>query len=150
MDFNWNTVLCRANKKKVSTPNDIMKTELLLASTNRFSPLDNLKELQKINEPAPVNNSDIPPKNRSRKNSLVTNKIPTIINGRVDSSAIQNSYKNKMKILKGKPTKNNKHVHKVHIIGDSHFKGIATKINQYLGTNLSFPVLLSLERMLSK
>ena len=40
-----------------------------------------------------------------------------------------------MKILKAKPTKNNKHVHKVHIIGDSHFKGIATKINQYLGTN---------------
>jgi hypothetical protein len=51
------------------------------------------------------------------------------------NSAIQNSHKNKLKILKVKPTKNCKYVHKVHIIGDSHFKGVATKINQYLGTN---------------
>jgi hypothetical protein len=42
-DLNWNTVTGKANKKKVSTPNNIWKTKLQLASTNRFSPLDNLK-----------------------------------------------------------------------------------------------------------
>ena len=73
-DLNWNTVSYRANKNKASTPNNIRKTELPLASTNRFSPLDNLKVLQKINEPAPMNNSDIPLKNCTRKNFLVTNK----------------------------------------------------------------------------
>ena len=40
-----------------------------------------------------------------------------------------------MKFSKVKLAKNNKHVHKVHIIGDSHFKGIAAKIKQYLGSN---------------
>jgi hypothetical protein len=90
---------------------------------------------QKKNDPAPVNNSDNPPINHPRKNASGMNKIPTIINGRVEYSATQNSYKNKMKTLKVKPTKINKFVHKVHIIGDSHFKGIATRINQYLGTN---------------
>jgi hypothetical protein len=58
-----------------------------------------------------------------------------IMNGRVECSAIQNFSKSKMRISKVKLTKNNKYLHKVHIIGDSHFKGIATKINPYLGTN---------------
>jgi hypothetical protein len=133
MDLNWNTVAYRANKKKVLTHNGTSKTESLLPSSNRFSPLDNLKVLQKKNESALGNNCDIPPKNRSRKCSLLTNKIPTIINGRVESSDIQNSCINKMKIFK--PTIINKQVRRIHIIGDSHLKGIASKINQYLGTN---------------
>ena len=135
MDLNWNTVTCKANKKKVLTPNNIWMTELQQTSTNRFSPLDNLKVLQKKNEPASVKNSVNPPINRPRMNSSGTNKIPTIINGRVENSAILNSYKNKMKTLKVKPTKNNKYVHKVHRIGDSHLKSVTTKINQYLGSN---------------
>jgi hypothetical protein len=102
---------------------------------NTFSSLDNPKVHQKNNDPAPLNNSDNPPINHPRKNACGMNKIPTIINGRVEYSAIQNSYKNKMKTLKVKPTKINKYVHKVHIIWDSHFKGIATRINQYLDTN---------------
>jgi len=129
-DLNWNTVTCKANKKKVLTPNNIWMTELQQTSTNRFSPLDNLKVLQKKNEPASVKNSVISPINRPRKNSSGTNKIPTIINGRVVNSAIQNSYKNKMKTLKVKPSKNNKYAPKVPIIGDSHLKSVATKINQ--------------------
>jgi hypothetical protein len=111
------------------------KTEFQLPSTNRFSPLDNLKVHQKKNELVPVNKSVNSPVNHLRKNPSVTNKIPTIINGRVESSAIPNFHNNKTKILKVKPTKNNKYVHKVHIIGDSHLKGVTTKINQYLGSN---------------
>ena len=134
-DLNWNTVTCKANKKKVCTPNNTSKSILSLASRNKLSPLDNLKVHQKRNVPSPVNNSVNPPINRPRMNSSVTNKIPTIINGRVNSGAFQNSYKNKMKILNAESTKNNKYVHKIHIIGDSHLKGISTKINQYLGSN---------------
>jgi hypothetical protein len=80
-----------------------------------------------------VNNSVKSPAIRPRKNLPGTNKIPTIINGRVECGDVQNPSKSKMKISKVNPTKNNKYVHKVHIIGDSHFKGIVTKINQYLG-----------------
>jgi hypothetical protein len=134
-DLNWNTVTYKANKKKLSTAKNIWKTELQFASMNRFSSLDNPKEHQKKNDPAPVNNSVNPPINHPRKNASGMNKIPTIINGRVEYSAIRNSYKNKMKTLNVKPIKINKYIHKVHIIGNSHFKGIATRINQYLDTN---------------
>jgi hypothetical protein len=134
-DLNSTAVTCWADMKKVLTPNNICKTELQIASSNRLSPLDNLKVHQRKYESLPVNNSVKSPAIRSGKNLLGTNKIPTNINGRVECGEIQNSSKSKMKISKVKPTKNNKYVHKVHIIGDSHFKGIAIKINQYLGTN---------------
>jgi hypothetical protein len=40
-----------------------------------------------------------------------------------------------MKIYK--PTRIKKQVHNIHIIGDSHLKGIASKINQYLGSQFA-------------
>ena len=122
----------------MSTSNNIQKTKLQITSTNRFLPLDNLKVHQK-NEFTPVNNSVSPPISHHKKRSSETNKIPRIINGIVKSSDTQNSYKNKNKnkILKDKPTKNTQHTHKVHITGDSHFKGIATRVKQYLDTNFA-------------
>ena len=96
--------------------------------------LDNLKVHQK-NEFTPVNKSVNPPISHPKKRSSETNEIPMIINGIVKSSDTQNSYKNK--ISKDKPTKNTEHTHKVHTIGDSHLKGIATRVNQYLDTNFA-------------
>ena len=125
-DTIWTTVTDKANKKKVWTLNNIRKTEPQITSTNRFSPLDNVKIHQRKHKPLPVNSSVKLPTICPRKNSSGTNEIPTIINGRVEYSANQNSSKSKMKFSKVKPTKNNKYVHKVHIIGDSHFKGTAT------------------------
>jgi len=63
------------------------------------------------------------------------NNIPMIINGIVKNSDIQNPPKTKPLPPHAKPDKSIKCDHKVHIIGDSHLKGSATKINQYLNTN---------------
>jgi hypothetical protein len=134
-DTTWTTVTGKANKKKVWTPNNIRKIEPQITSTNSFSPPDNLKIHQMKYKPHPMNSSDKSPTNSPRKNLLRINEIPTIINGRVKYSANQNSSKIITKLSKVKLTKNNKYAHKVHIIGDSHFKGIATKLKQYLGTN---------------
>jgi hypothetical protein len=63
------------------------------------------------------------------------NKIPTIINGRVENSDIQNPSKTKFKFLCDKLVKSIKCDHKVHITDNSHLKGSVIKINQYLNTN---------------
>ena len=73
-------------------------------------------------------------KNATRQ-QIGINKIPTIINGRVTNSDIQNSTKTKLKPPRAKPGKSTRCDHKVHIIGDSHLKGSVIKINQYLKTN---------------
>ena len=64
-----------------------------------------------------------------------SNKIPTIINGIVKNSDIQKHSKTKSMPRRAKPDKSIKCDHKAHIIGDSHLKGSAPKINQYLNTN---------------
>jgi hypothetical protein len=64
-----------------------------------------------------------------------SNKIPTIINGLVKNSNVQKPSKTKSKPQRAKPDKFIRCDHKVYIIGDSHLKGSATTINQYLNTN---------------
>jgi hypothetical protein len=62
------------------------------------------------------------------------NKIPTVINGRVMNGEFKKpswTIKNPGRVP-GK--KINKYDHKVKIIGDSHLKGSAARINQYLNT----------------
>ena len=61
--------------------------------------------------------------------------VGAIINGRVTNSDIQNPTKTKLKPPRAKPDKSTRCDHKVYIIGDSHLKGSAIKINQYLKTN---------------
>jgi len=115
-DLKWNTVTYKSNKKKVQIPNNIQKTDSQLAATRSSSSRVNLKVHQRKSEPTPVINSANSSPNRPRKTTTKTHKIPTIINGRMAS-------------------KYNKHVHKVHIIGDSHCRGIATNTKQHLGSN---------------
>jgi hypothetical protein len=67
-DLNWTAVTCRANMKKVLTPNNICKTDLQIASSNRFSSQDNLKVHQRKYESHTVNNSVKSPAIRPRKN----------------------------------------------------------------------------------
>ena len=67
-DTTWTVVTDKANKKKVWTPNNIRKTELQITSTNRFSPLDNLKIHQRKYKPPPVNSSVTLPTICTRKN----------------------------------------------------------------------------------
>jgi len=61
------------------------------------------------------------------------NKIPTIINGRVTN--VETKTPSSLKISSRVPgNKINRYDHKVKIIGDSHLKGSATRISQYLNT----------------
>jgi hypothetical protein len=107
-------------------------------SSNRFSPLDNLKVNREV-EVNTVNNKVNLSATSTMKNAIRQqngiNKIPTIINGRVKNSDMHNPSETKFKLLRAKPHKSIKCDHKVHIIGDSHHKGSAIKINQYLNTN---------------
>jgi hypothetical protein len=145
----WNPVNYKTNEKRTSIPNISRVTNPLITTVNRFWPLDNLKvnqgnEINSVNnnlllnqgnETNPVNNSVKPVRNNFKENSTGSSKISTIINGIVTNRDIQNSCKIKPQTLKDKPIVNNTHTHKVHIIGDSHFKEITTKVDQYLGTN---------------
>ena len=63
------------------------------------------------------------------------NKIPTINNGRVRNSDIQNPTKTKLKIPRAKPDKSTRCDRKVHMIGDSHLKESTIKNIQYHKTN---------------
>jgi len=58
-----------------------------------------------------------------------------IINGIVKNSDIQTHSKTKSMPRRAKPDKSIKCDHKAHIIGDSHLRGSAPKMNQYLNTN---------------
>ena len=64
-----------------------------------------------------------------------SNKIPTIITGIVKNSDIQKHSKTKSMPRCAKPDNSIKCDHKANIIGHSHLKGSAPKINQYLNTN---------------
>jgi hypothetical protein len=63
------------------------------------------------------------------------NKIPTIIYGLVMNGEIIKKPSWTIKNSSGVPgNKINKYHHKMKIIGDSHLKGLAARINQYLNT----------------
>ena len=70
-----------------------------------------------------------------KKNTIqpsADNKIPSIINGKVtnvETKKPSTSLKNSSHVPSNK---NNKYDHKVKIIGDSHLKGSAARISQYL------------------
>jgi hypothetical protein len=137
-DENWIPARYKVNKKKSSSYNTAWKVELSTISSNRFSPLDNLR-VNGENEVITVNNSENIFTSIALKNAIChqtgSNKIPTLINGLVKNSDIQNPSKTKSIPPCAKPDKSIKCHHKAHIIGESHLKVSATKINKYLNTN---------------
>jgi hypothetical protein len=137
-DMKWIPARQKVHKKTKSSYNIVWMAEMSAISTNHFSPLDNLK-VNREDEVNTVNNSENISTSSTTKNAIRQqngiNKIPTIINERVNNSDIQNPSKTKFKPLRAKPDKSIKCDHKVYIIGDSHLKGSAIKINQYLNTN---------------
>jgi len=136
-DANWFPARHKVNKKKISY-NTAWKAELSTISSNHFSPLDNLKANQE-DEVITVNNSENIFTSSTLKNYINhqtgRKKIPMVINRVVKNSDIQKPSKTKSIPLYAKPDKFMKCDHKAYIIGDSHLKGSATKINQYLNTN---------------
>jgi len=137
-DMKWIPVRHKDQKKMKSSYNIAGKVEMSTLSSNHFSPLDNLKvnrEDEVISVINKVNQSTTSTMKNVTRQQIGINKIPTIINGRVTNSDSQNPTKTKLKPPRAKPDKSTRCDHKVHIIGDSHLKGSAIKINQYLKTN---------------
>jgi hypothetical protein len=137
-DMNWIPARHKVHKKMKSSYNIAAKVEMSTLSSNWFSPMDNLKvnredEIIRVNNKVNLSTTSTM-KNATRQQNGI-NKIPTIINGRVKNGDMQNPSKTKFKPLRAKPGKSIKCDHRVHITGDSHLKGSAIKINQYLNTN---------------
>jgi hypothetical protein len=117
-DTNWIPANHKVNKKKIpSSYNSTWKPNLSTLSSNRFSPLDNLKVNQE-DEVITVNNSDNILTSSTTKNAVChqigSYKIPTIINGIVKNSDIQKPFKTKSKPQLAEPDKSIKCDHKVH------------------------------------
>jgi hypothetical protein len=132
---NWKTILCKNTSNKQSCVPEVRKKQYPYLTVNRFAPLSNLNDGYDTEE-------DIICKDKHSRISHPYKKpltqqctgptIPTIVNGTV-------THKPGIKIAKKVcNTQSNSIVrlteHKVKIIGNSHLKGSATRINQYLNT----------------
>jgi len=87
-DMNWIPVRHKDHKKTKSSYNIAGKVEMSPLSSNRFSPLDNLKvnrEDEVISVINKVNLSTTSTMKNATRQQIGINKIPTIINGRVIS-----------------------------------------------------------------
>jgi len=73
--------------------------------------------------------------NRTKKQHRIGMKIPTIISGRLTHSDNWKPTLAKKETAHVPGTNLKNKEHKVKIVHDSHLRGTATKINQYLNTN---------------
>ena len=72
--------------------------------------------------------------NRTMKQHRIGMKIPTIVGGRLTHSDNRKPTPVKEETTHVPGASLNKREHKVKILGDSHLRGTATKIDQYLNT----------------
>ena len=112
-------------------------TEQSYMYSNHFALLTNLIE-NKLGEINSRNKCEWPSTTNSIKKNIIQpnagNKIPTVINGRTTNVSTKTP-SSLLKISSRVPgIKKNRFIHKVKIIGDSHLKGSATRISQYLNT----------------
>jgi len=110
-----------------------MTTEKSYRSSNRFKPLANLPENLR-DEVHPTSNHEWTSSSKATKESTskpsTSYKIPTIVNGRVINDENKKPVRTTKKPACVTVIKTNKCDHKVRIIGDSHLKGSAVRINQ--------------------
>jgi hypothetical protein len=133
----WIPVVHNFNKKTKMSTVTSMKTEQPIMSSNRFTPLTNPNE-NLTDEIRLMCNSEWSSSTKSTKKSTnqssAGNRIPTIINGRFVNGDIKKPSRTLVNSSCAPGTKGIKYDHKVKIIGDSHLKGSAARINQYLNT----------------
>ena len=133
----WIPVLHNSSKGKKTPMTPSRTTEKSYKSSNRFTPLANLPE-NLHDEVHPTSNHEWTSSSKATKESTskpsTGYKIPTIVNGRVTTEENKKPVWTTKKPARVTVTKTNKRDHKVRIIGDSHLKGSAVRINQYLNT----------------
>jgi len=133
----WIPVVHNSSKGKKTPMTPSRTTEKSYRSSNRFTPLANLPE-NLHDEVHPTSNHEWTSSSKATKESTskpsTGYKIPTIVNGRVTTEENKKPVWTTKKPARVTVTKTNKRDHKVRIIGDSHLKGSAVRINQYLNT----------------
>ena len=134
----WTTVPSRSNSSKPNKSSiwKLTATNQHIATTNRFTPLHNLQD-----NDAESNGQQLQEQKKQIGHTLERNtnetsnqhrkgmKIPTVINGRLIYSDQKSTTRKKER--KRSPTET-RTSHKVKILGDSQYRGIASKIDQYL------------------
>ncbi len=126
-----------SSKHYIAKPNKNDKNETTspdqLIMTNRFTPLSNLQTNNAgpsgLQEQKVISTPDM---NRTRKQHRIGLKIPTIVGGIPTSS--NNCKPTKKETVHVCDANHNHKEHKVKIIRDSHIRGTATKIDQYINT----------------
>jgi hypothetical protein len=125
------------NKMKKTRASNTMNTEYPYISTNRFTPLSNLNEIQQDEmdhtckcELSQTTHSST----KTTSQRSLGSKILTIVNGRISYSENKKPLEKPSNSLCISNHRSTKLVHKVKIIRDSHLRGLATRINQYLNT----------------
>ena len=131
----WIPVVRSFNKKKKSPTTAAMAPDLTYESPNRFSPLINLNGNPSIEKTLKSNYKRSSAANSTRKNTIqprAGNTIPTIINGQVAHIGYKRLSSSPVNSSRFPGNKVNKRSHKVKIIGDSHLRGSAIRVSQYL------------------
>jgi hypothetical protein len=141
MSEKWSSVVSRNSKIKVLNDPKTLKQRQQLISTNRFEPLTTLTDNQEVmvhESNCNRTQSKIRTRETTSTQHTTGGRIPTIVNGRIVSSRNYNHNKNPTKKSTDQSCapkqKSTKFVHKVDITGDSHLRGLAVKVNQYLNT----------------
>lgn len=137
----WSTVISKNNTAKPNKGNirESTRMEQHIPTTNRFTTLYNLQAnnagsngLQALQcQEKQTEQKSTQNMNKSTKQHKTGIKIPTIINGRLIHS---NDWKPTTKKKEKTQTPRTRISHKVRILGDSHLRGTASKIDQYLNT----------------
>jgi hypothetical protein len=110
-------------------------SDQLITTTNRFTPLSN-PEINNADSSGLQEQSELSTQNmhKTMKQHRIGIKIPMIVNGRIMNSDDRNPTTAKKNVTYVSGTNFNNKEHKVKIVGDSHHRGTATRIDQYLNT----------------
>ena len=106
-------------------------------STNRFTLLSNLNEIQqdeRDHASKRVLPQTTPSSTKATSRLCLGSKIPTIVNGRISYSNSKKPLQKPSNSLRIPNHRSTKPIHKVKIIWNSHLKVSATKLNQYLNS----------------
>jgi len=106
-------------------------SEQNIMTPNPFTPLSNLKGNGDPSKPQEQNQETSTQNKNQQKTGT---KTPMIINGTITNSEDRNPIVKKKKRTHLLGSSRNNKEHKVKIIGDSHFREIAARIDQYLNT----------------
>ena len=126
----WSVIKYKNSEYNCGTTRYIKNFKCNSVTSNRFAPLDTIVEQQP--EELTTNNKDQQTMSTRQRDCGL--KIPTIVNGVIDSSRTKKPPKAKNSVIPPMKTQNGKSSRYVRIIGDSHLKGSVAKLKYHLNS----------------